>query len=354
MKKYLFIDRDGTLIHEPAENKQVDRLDKIALEVDVIPSLLALKACGYRLIMVTNQDGLGTESFPQEDFDAVHRMVMQLFTSQGVTFEEVLICPHRPKDNCDCRKPKTQLLARYLGDPDWSRERSFVIGDRDTDIQLANNIGVRGLRYDPNTADWTAITQQILGNDRHAKVRRITRETSIDIELWLDREGKNQIATGIGFFDHMLDQIATHGGFLLHVQTQGDLQVDDHHTIEDTGLTLGQTLREALGEKRGIARFGFVLPMDESHAECTLDLSGRPYLKFQTKFAREKVGDMSTDMVKHFFYSLTQTLGCTLHLKAKGENTHHLVESLFKVFGRALRQAIRVESNTLPSSKGTL
>jgi len=354
MKKFLFIDRDGTLIVEPPEDQQIDRLDKLAFEPGVIPALLALQQAGYRLVMVSNQDGLGTPRFPQEAFDAPHRLMMQVFDSQGIHFDDVLICPHLPEDRCECRKPKTKLLRAYLDDPDWAREASFVIGDRETDMQLAANLGIAGLRYQPDSLSWSEIAHQLTKQDRQAAVRRATGETTIDVAVWLDREGDNDIHTGIGFFNHMLEQIATHGGFRLHVKATGDLHVDDHHTIEDTALALGQALREALGDKCGIGRFGFMLPMDECLARCALDVSGRPFLKFKAAFPRDTVGDMSTDMVEHFFRSLSQAMGCTLHLKAKGENTHHLVESLFKVFGRTLRQAIRVEGNTLPSSKGVL
>jgi imidazoleglycerol-phosphate dehydratase/histidinol-phosphatase len=316
--------------------------------------LLRLQDAGYSLVMVTNQDGLGTASFPQEDFDITQKAMMHTFTSQGVIFDEILICPHFPKDNCDCRKPKTGLLTAYLNDASWSREQSYVIGDRETDVQLAQNMGINGVRYNRDTNGWTTIADTILNNRRHAKVVRKTKETDVTVEVWLNQQGNNAIETGVGFFDHMLDQIATHGGFRLHLKATGDLHIDDHHTIEDVGLALGQCLREALGDKRGIARFGFVLPMDEAEAKCVLDLSGRPFLTFHAQFAREKVGDMSTDMVKHFFYSVAQTMMITLHLEATGENTHHVVESLFKSFGRALRQAIRIEGNELPSSKGAL
>ncbi|MDR0588030.1 MAG: bifunctional histidinol-phosphatase/imidazoleglycerol-phosphate dehydratase HisB [Burkholderiales bacterium] len=353
MKRYLFIDRDGTLIAEP-QDEQVDRLDKLAFEPEVIPSLLRLQKAGFTLVMVTNQDGLGTPSFPQEAFDAPHRFMMQVLSSQGVGFEEVLICPHKPADQCACRKPKTALVEKYLQDHTWDRTQSFVIGDRPTDVTLAQNMGINGVCYHRESMTWAMIVDHVLSGVRHAVVRRATRETDICVEVWLDRPRENILQTGIGFFDHMLDQIATHAGIGLCVHAKGDLHIDDHHTIEDTALALGQALKEALGDKRGIARFGFVLPMDESKAECALDLSGRPFLKFDAAFSREKVGDMSTDMVEHFFRSFSQTLNATLHLTAQGDNTHHVVESLFKVLGRALRMAIHLEGDRLPSSKGVL
>lgn len=353
-QKYLFIDRDGTIIAEPPEDFQVDRLDKLALETGVIPALLALQKAGFELVMITNQDGLGTSSFPREDFEPPHNLMMQILTSQGIHFNEILICPHFPADHCDCRKPKTALVNGYLSDGVMDRENSYVIGDRETDLQLAENMGIEGLRYHPETLSWSAIAEKLTHRDRHAKVSRVTKETAINVEVWLDREGDNQIRTGIGFFDHMLDQIATHGGFRLHVKTDGDLHIDDHHTIEDTGLALGEALRKALGDKRGIARFGFVLPMDECLARCALDISGRPWLEYKAEFKYQRVGDMSTEMIEHFFHSLSYTMNCTLHLKTKGKNDHHRAESLFKAFGRTLRQAIRVEGDALPSSKGVL
>lgn len=353
-QKILFIDRDGTLIAEPPSDFQVDRLDKLALEKDVIPALLALQEAGYQLVMITNQDGLGTESFPQADFDAPHTLMMQIFTSQGINFSDVLICPHLPADQCDCRKPKTRLVEAWLAEGALDKASSYVIGDRQTDLQLAENMGIQGLRYGAEGESWASIQAQLTKRDRYALVNRNTKETQIKVEVWLDREGGSKINTGVGFFDHMLDQIAVHGGFRMNIDVKGDLYIDDHHTVEDTGLALGEALLRTLGDKRGIGRFGFVLPMDECLARCALDISGRPHLEYKAEFSYQRVGDLSTEMVEHFFRSLSYAMMSTLHLKTKGRNDHHRVESLFKAFGRTLRQAIRVEGNTLPSSKGVL
>ncbi|MGL4860167.1 MAG: bifunctional histidinol-phosphatase/imidazoleglycerol-phosphate dehydratase HisB [Enterobacteriaceae bacterium] len=353
-QKVLFIDRDGTLIVEPPEDFQVDRLDKLALVPDVIPALLKLQQAGYTLVMITNQDGLGTSSFPEQDFTPPHQLMMQIFTSQGIHFAETLICPHFPADNCDCRKPKTKLVQHWLAEGKLDKTHSWVIGDRQTDIQLAQNMGIQGLLYDPQQLGWTQIAEQLTRRDRHGQVNRKTAETDISVQVWLDRQGENQISSGVAFFDHMLDQIATHGGFRMHVQAKGDLHIDDHHTVEDTALALGEALKIALGDKRGIGRFGFVLPMDECLASCSLDLSGRPYLVFDAQFSYQKVGDLSTEMVEHFFRSLSYALAATLHLQTQGNNDHHRVESLFKAFGRTLRQALSVQGDQLPSSKGLL
>ncbi len=356
MTPTLFIDRDGTLVEEPAD-QQVDRIDKVRLMPGVIPALIALRRAGYSLVMVTNQDGLGTPSLPEAAFREAHQFILELLRSQGIEFDAELICPHFAADGCDCRKPGTRLVRDHLAGRPMDPARSAVIGDRASDLELAANLGIAGHRVALAGATehgWAAIAHRLCGPRRRARVERRTRETEIRVAVDLDAEQPVRIATGIGFFDHMLEQVARHGGFALELDCRGDLEVDEHHTVEDSALALGQALRQALGDKRGIARYGFLLAMDEAEAQVALDLSGRAYFVFEGRFAREAVGGLPTELVPHFFRSLADALGCALHLAVRGENTHHMVESCFKGVGRTLRQAIRVEGETLPSSKGVL
>jgi imidazoleglycerol-phosphate dehydratase/histidinol-phosphatase len=354
--KVLFVDRDGTLVAEPSD-EQVDRLDKIRLLPGVVPALLAIQRAGYRLVMVTNQDGLGTDSYPERDFRLVQRFILELLSSQGVTFDEVFVCPHLARDNCECRKPKIGLLRDWLAARPIDLARSAAVGDRDSDLDFARNLGVRALtvRIDGGPeASWEAVASQLTRPVRSARIERKTRETEIRVSIDLDHARPVSIRTGLGFFDHMLEQIARHGGFSLELEANGDLHVDEHHTVEDCALALGQALKQALGDRRGIARFGFLLPMDETQARIALDLSGRPYLVFEGRFNRERVGELPTELVPHFFRSLAETLGAAIQIHVQGENTHHMVEACFKGLGRSLRQAIRLEDDELPSSKGVL
>ena len=354
--RVLFIDRDGTLVEEPAD-EQVDSLAKIRLLPGVIPALLALKQAGYRFVLVSNQDGLGTHTFPEPAFREPQDFIRALFASQGIEFEAEFFCPHRAADGCECRKPRTGLLTAYLREHPLDPQHSYVIGDRDTDLQLAANLGIQGLRVRTDGAGgatWPAIVEKLRRPARTATVLRKTKETDIHVRVNLDETGPIAIATGIGFYDHMLEQVARHGGFALELTCAGDLEIDEHHTVEDCALALGQALREALGDKRGIARFGFVLPMDEAQAQVAIDLSGRAFAVFEGKFGREAVGGLPTELVPHFFRSLADSLLAAVHVKVSGENSHHMVEACFKATGRALRQAVRIEGTELPSSKGVL
>ena len=354
--RVLFIDRDGTLVEEPPD-EQVDSVRKVRLLPGVIPALLELKRAGFRFVLVSNQDGLGTASFPRAAFEETQEFIRGLFASQGIEFEAEFFCPHRPQDGCDCRKPKTGLLTGYLATHPIDPAGSYVIGDRDTDLQLAQNLGVQGLRVRADGAGgatWQAVAERLCRPARTATVVRKTRETDIRVRVNLDHTAPVVIATGIGFFDHMLEQVARHGGFALELTCTGDLEIDEHHTVEDCALAFGQALREALSDKVGIARFDFVLPMDESRAQVAVDLSGRAYSVFEGRFGRDAVGGLPTELVPHFFRSLADALGAAIHLTVQGENTHHMVEACFKATGRALRQAVRIEGTELPSSKGVL
>jgi imidazoleglycerol-phosphate dehydratase / histidinol-phosphatase len=350
----LFIDRDGTLVEEPVD-EQVDRLDKIRFIPGVFAALTELAAAGYSLVMVTNQDGLGTASFPQGDFDLCQNFILDAFASQGVRFDGICICPHFPADGCDCRKPSTGLLRDYLAAHPFDPERSAVIGDRDTDLALARNLGIPGLRVRISggpAEGWPAAVRTLLA--RRASVERRTRETDIRVTVELDQTAPIEVHTGIGFFDHMLEQLAKHAGFALQLRCQGDLHIDEHHTVEDCALALGEALRRALGDKSGIGRYGFLLAMDESAAQVAIDLSGRAFFVFGGRFGREQVGTLPTELVPHFFRSLADALGCALHLSVRGDNTHHMIEACFKGVGRALRPALARHGRDLPSTKGTL
>ena len=355
-RRILFLDRDGTLNEETAD-EQIDRLEKVRLMPAVVPALLELKRAGFAFIMVTNQDGLGTMSFPQERFDLAQRFILELFASQGIEFEAIYLCPHFKGEDCACRKPKTGMVKDFLALHSIDVERSYMIGDRDTDMEFAANLGVQGLRIrlhgEPDET-WPAIARRILGQARRSRVHRKTKETDIHVDLDLSREAPSSIVTGLGFFDHMLEQIAKHGGFALDLKCSGDLHIDEHHTIEDCALALGAALREALGDKRGIARYGFLLAMDEAEAQVALDISGRPFFLWEGRFNRERVGELPTELVPHFFRSLAESLGAALHISVRGENSHHMIESCFKGVGRSLRQAVRLEGSDLPSTKGTL
>lgn len=350
--KVLFVDRDGTLIVEPPD-EQIDRYEKFRLVPGTISALRRCVEAGYELVMVSNQDGLGTACFPHADFVGPQQLLLDILAGEGIAFREILIDPHRPEDGAPTRKPGTGLVRHYLGEGALDRARSAVIGDRETDLEFARNIGIRGLRLGPD-GDWAQIARTLLDAPRVGRVERTTRETRIVVEVDLDRSARPEVTTGLGFFDHMIEQLGVHGGFALRLTCHGDLHIDEHHTVEDCALALGQALRDALGDRRGIGRYGFTLPMDESLAEVAIDLSGRPYFVFDGRFPREAVGTLPTELVPHVFRSLSDALGANLHLRVRGENTHHMIEACFKAVGRALRQAIARGSGDVPSSKGVL
>jgi imidazoleglycerol-phosphate dehydratase/histidinol-phosphatase len=321
----------------------------------VFAALREAQRAGYKLAMITNQDGLGSASFPQASFDVPHQFMLDAFSSQGVEFDAVFVCPHRKSDGCDCRKPKTRLVEDFVRDRDVDLDASAMIGDRETDMEFARNLEVRGLlvrRHGTEAETWPAILRAL--TERKASSKRKTKETDIDVAVNLDATAPIAISTGIGFFDHMLEQVAKHGGFSLTLKCAGDLEIDEHHTVEDCALALGETLRMALGDKAGIARYGFVLPMDEAQVRVAIDLSGRAFGVFEGKFERESVGGLPTELVPHFFRSLAESLKAAVHVTITGENTHHMIEACFKGVGRALRQAFRREGQELPTTKGVL
>lgn len=341
-----FIDRDGTLIWEPPETQQIDALEKLRILPGVIEGMKLLKKRGFKLVMVSNQNGIGTTSFPRKKFEEPHKKFLGILKSAGIVFDQIFICPHLPKERCACRKPRIGLVTDYLKKNAVNLSTSLMIGDRDTDEAFAKNIGVRFVRMKTNDRF-----------PRFASFHRTTKETDIDVFLNVDGSGETSVCTGIGFFDHMLSLLAKHALIDVSLQTKGDIAVDEHHTIEDTALALGSALAEALGDKRGIERYGFLLPMDEALAEIALDLSGRPSLVFEGEFKREYVGEMPTELVEHFFASFTQALRCNLHMTIRrGKNEHHKIEALFKGLGRCLRQAFRgcPHERGIPSTKGFL
>lgn len=364
MKKAIFIDRDGTIIVEPAD-EQIDTLEKLRFIPGAISALRELVGKGYELVMVSNQDGLGTYSFPEDTFWPAHNMMLDTLRGEGVVFDEILIDRSFPEDNAPTRKPRTGLLQKYLSG-EYDLKSSFVIGDRLTDMQLGVNLGAKGLLIGAvetlpegcvlASEDWMDIARFILSPDREVHINRTTSETSISLYLNLEGGKCSTIDTGLKFYDHMLNQIPHHGGVTLNISCRGDLEVDEHHTMEDVAIALGDAIYKALGAKRGIERYGFVLPMDESRAMVLIDLGGRSELVWDVEFSREYVGDTPTEMYKHVFKSLATAMHANLYISARGENNHHIIEGVFKAFARALRQAIaRIPfSYNLPSSKGLL
>ena len=352
MKKALFIDRDGTIIREP-EDEQIDSLEKLEFVPGAIGALSSLAKLDFVLVMVSNQDGLGTPSFPEEDFHPAHNKMLKTLEGEGVVFDEILIDRSFPQDNAPTRKPRTGLLTAYM-DGSYDLAASFVIGDRESDMELARNLGATGLKL--GELSWAEIAARVRASERRCTVSRKTAETDISICVDLDGGLESFSDTGLKFFDHMLDQLPHHGGISLQVRCKGDLEVDEHHTVEDVGIALGEALRTALGDKRGIDRYGFALPMDESRAMVLLDLGGRSELVWDVHFTREYVGDVPTEMFRHFFKSMSDAMKANLYVKAEGENNHHIAEAVFKAFARTLRQAVRrdVFNGELPSSKGLL
>ena len=374
MKRALFVDRDGTIIVEPPVDYQVDSLEKLEFVPGAISALRSIAELDFELVMATNQDGLGTTSFPEDTFHPAHNKMLKTLEGEGVEFDDQLIDRSFPEDNAPTRKPRTGMFGKYLSG-EYDLANSYVVGDRLTDVELAWNLGAKAILLQSKEVGvqmlqgkeyaaccvlvsdvWWDVAELLRRTERRAEVVRSTRETDIRITLDLDGVGESKIDTGLKFFDHMLDQIPHHSGVSLEVSCKGDLEVDEHHTMEDVAITLGEAIRTALGSKRGIDRYGFVLPMDECQAMVLLDFGGRADFVWSVPFTRERVGDVPTEMFKHFFKSMCVAMQCNLHIDAKGENNHHLIEGVFKAFARALKMAIRrdVFSYELPSSKGVL
>ena len=354
MKKILFIDRDGTILREP-EDEQIDSFEKFQFVEGSISALRFLRQhTDYLFVLVSNQDGLGTSAYPEADFWPTHNLMLDILKGEGVEFDAQHIDRSFPADNLPTRKPGTAMLKEYI-EGNYDLAGSYVIGDRQTDAELAQNLGCKAIILS-ETMDWEKVRELVYAGERTAEVVRKTKETDIEVRLNLDGNGKADIATGLGFFDHMLEQIAKHGNIDLYAHCCGDLHVDEHHTIEDTALALGECLQKALGDKRGIERYGFCLPMDDCLCQVALDLGGRPWLVWDAKFHRERIGEMPTEMFLHFFKSLSDSAKMNLNIKAEGENEHHKIEGIFKALARALKMAVRrdVEHFELPSSKGVL
>ena len=373
MKKVLFIDRDGTLVIEPPVDYQLDAYEKLEFYPKVFRNLGFIRSkLDFEFVMVTNQDGLGTSSFPEDTFWPVHNLVMKTLENEGIVFDEVFIDRSFPEDNAPTRKPRTGMLGKYLNNPDYDLTGSFVIGDRYTDVELAKNLGCKAIYLQDNksalvekgleeycalaTKDWDRIAEFLFAGERIAEVRRTTKETDIYVKVDLDGSGKCDITTGLGFFNHMLEQIGKHGGLDLTIRVKGDLEVDEHHTIEDTAIALGDCLARALGNKRGIERYGYCLPMDDCLCQVTLDFGGRAWLVWDAEFKREKIGEMPTEMFLHFFKSLSDAARMNLNVKAEGQNEHHKIEGIFKALARAIKMAVKrdIYHFEVPSSKGSL
>jgi imidazoleglycerol-phosphate dehydratase/histidinol-phosphatase len=372
-KKVLFIDRDGTLVIEPPVDYQLDSFGKLEFYPGMFRNLgFIAEKLDFELAMVTNQDGLGTDSFPENTFWPVHNLVMQTLAGEGIRFADVFIDRSFPQDNAPTRKPRTGMLSKYIGNSDYDLAGSFVIGDRATDVELAANLGCKAILLQPDkslvsgtpledvcvlaTTEWSRVAEFLFAGERKASVRRTTKETDIEVALNIDGNGHCDISTGLGFFDHMLEQIGKHSGMDLTIHVAGDLNVDEHHTIEDTAIALGDCIRQALGSKRGIERYGFALPMDDCLCQVCLDFGGRPWLVWSAEFKREKIGDMPTEMFLHFFKSLSDAARMNLNIKAEGDNEHHKIEGIFKALARALKMAVKrdIYHYELPSSKGVL